>query len=246
MKTDCSQLNHKLVWESDNTLWEFESIPNFTASQIKKSVFLIAISLRNPSFSNAWLENVLTDIKHFGGSAIVSLVDTPYISSVHALSKSRSEMVTNLGRLKKEREQHLLRVRQSIADFEQFTTLIDWNDLIALTPKEYNAEIIQGFSKSSKTQELVLRQVKKAFPEENSDETLKKLSKFFIEEVPVLCFLYYVLWPGCIDVYPGTQADFFWCLEKGELKEELPNLSKLAISNLPHLYACVKLKPNEQ
>ena len=64
------------------------------------------------------------------------------------------------------------------------------------------------------------------------------LSKFFLDEAPVLVNYYYALAPGCIDVYPDKQAPFFWELDAGLLVNELPIASNLASKAKPHVYCC--------
>lgn len=227
---------YQVEWESDELSWCFQGHGQISPSTIRRSIFLIAISLRNPAFSNEWISSVLRDIRYFGGHGVVCLVDTPYLSSIQAQAGTRKEFLENYQRLKTEREQHLQRVRQLVEPHASFTSLLDWNDLITITPKEYNLELLGAFAANGRTTALVLKQVTKVFPDEVDPEKLSQLARFFIEEVPVLVNLYYRLLDGCIDVYPGPQAEFFWALDNGLLHDELPVLSNIAKSGPRHRY----------
>ena len=57
---------------------------------------------------------------------------------------------------------------------------------------------------------------------------LNVAARFLVEELPVLCWLYYASPTQHIDLYPGQPFFFFRSLEKGGFRAELPRISELA------------------
>jgi hypothetical protein len=226
-----------IEWEKRGYSWNLDrKRMTVSATELYRANFLVAVSLRNPAFSNEWLTAVLDEIKHLKGAALLCLVDTPYFASVTAREYSRKELQRQIDILLSQRTEQNRRLQGLIQDRNEYVSYYDWNSLLSLTPKSLADELVQAFNRSGDVKESIISQVRKVFPDEESDESIIKLSRFFVEEIPVLVFIYYVLFPGCIDVYPGPQADFFWKLDLGEFHDELPSLSALAANSDPHTY----------
>lgn len=231
-----------LKWQGPFSKWFFSrGRHNVSAGDINYAKFFIGISLRNPSFSNAWLDSALGDIRHFKGTAFVALVDKPYESSISATAENDLEIRQKLTSFYNQASEQKRRVERIVLKHKEYSSLVTWDYLESITPDNIVAEINSAFLLKKNTYSLILEQVSKVFPETTSHYQLERMSKFLIDEVPVLLNVYYKKYNGCIDVYPGPQARLFWEIDKGNLRSELPLCSKLAESGKSHTYAQVSL-----
>ena len=227
-----------MEWCSGGFCWTFQSVRSaLLPDAIKDRQWLLAVSLRNPMFSNQWIKLAINAATAHRGQVVVTLVDDPYVSSVSALSTSEKIYCSNMVKLKRQRSEQLRRIEKIIKQSNVGVSFKFWKDLCASTPHELTIELTEAFiDNKSRVRELVLDQVAIAHPEIKELVQQTRLAKFFIDEAPVLINYYYAISPGTIDVYPGPQARFFWELDAGLLVNELPKASLLASAGLPHVY----------
>lgn len=230
-------LNEFEIVSSDIT-WKFQSSRELlNINSLKRRSWLIAISLRNPAFSNKWLRAAVGLSSMLDGETVITLVDEPYLVSISTLSVSSQTFEDNLNIYRKQSEEQWNRLHKKIQPYFDNVKLVIWQNLYNSTPDSLFNELKDAFKKNgSRVRYLVQIQVNKAHPHINDPETLEKLADFFLDEAPVLINYYYNKAPGCIDLYPKPQAPFFWELDKGNLSKELPCSTHLVKNNWPHVY----------
>ena len=229
-----------LSWKSKSLHWTFERhrAPIFS-SDIRDAQYFLGISLKNKRFSNDWIAEVLDGVGHLSGSAVIALVDTPYISTEETLSSGKMDLVRRLEVLQRQSEENRERLQRLIRPYSSFVTMVSWSDLEKLKSLEIVIELNSAFKKSTRVRSLVLAQVQKVFSSSLAATEIEHLAKFFIEEIPTLISIYYSAFDGIIDLYPGPQADFFWELDSGALQSDLPMATALALSRCPHTYGSI-------
>jgi hypothetical protein len=117
-----------------------------------------------------------------------------------------------------------------------------WNAAERLVPEKLRAEIHSAFLLERRVYSVLLDQIRVNVADMENIEELKQASVFLLNEIPVLLFIYYILIPDVIDVYPGPQAEFFWELERGKFSEEMPISTELAFRSEGLIYADVTVK----
>lgn len=238
MDFDRPPLNQMEWCSSKEYQWIFKSARlDLSPSIIKNRHWLLAISLKNPLFSNQWISSALQTAKSFGGNVSVTLVDEPYVFTMAAISCTDNALSENMNKLSKIRAEQLTRIKRLINKSNIDANFILWQDMHDQTPKELIYELMDAFTvKKSKTRTLILKQVARALPSFIDNTNQEQLAEFFLHEAPVLINYYYKTSPGTIDIYPTQQAQFFWDLDIGILKNELPIASMLAHESQPHVY----------
>lgn len=231
---------NEMEWDSGFETWKIQSTRgSLLPSAIMERTWLIAISLRNPRFSNRWLRSAIRTAQRHRGRVVITLVDEPYASSIRALSVSRSKLKESLANLDRQKDQQLRRLELLVKHLYGDVQVITWERFCRATPDSLRTEIARGFvNQSSRVRRLVLSEVARVHPGVEDISTKLKLAQFFLEEAPVLINIYYAALPGVIDMYPGPQSRFFWDLDAGLLNNELPEASRLATSGPPHVYCC--------
>jgi hypothetical protein len=235
--------NHRFNWTNARSIWEFERrrCP-VSVLEVSGSHFLIAVSMRNPSFSNEWLEEVLTCAKSWGCKVLLTLVDLPYLASIDVFSSGQPARQRALRIYERQCQEQATRLTRICDRYDETCDYLSWSTLVSLTPNSLFREVDAAFDARRKVYSLVMSQVAKVFPNVTEIPQLERLSHFLLREIPVLILLYYSLKPGAVDVYPGEQAKFFWELDLGHLANEMPISSELAASSsLGHTYARVEL-----
>lgn len=231
------------IWSNEDTCWTFSSLEKQNYSNLlSNQSFLIAVSMKNKAFSNEWLESVISVIKNHNGTAIITLVDTPYL---HGLLRGKTygeKLTRGLADLDKIRSENQLRLQRLADQYPKIVTFIEWSNFARVTPDSIKAEFIYAFKEEQRVFELVGEQLCNTIGRILSKEEIDANSGFFTEEVPVLLNLYYSSLKGYLDVYPGPQANLFWEVEAGLLEDELPLITHLA-KNAPSLvYANVQMR----
>lgn len=233
----------EIDWSGIKSSWRFQRGRDAVApTEIQGSNFLIAVSMRNPQFSNDWIEEALECIQAWRGKALLTLVDLPYLASIEVLSATPTEKTESLRIYERQRLEQATRLSRISTQHEDVCDYWSWSTLLSITPSALLPELEQAFFTKKKVYSLVIDQVKRVFDNVEDLTTLEGLAKFFLHEVPTLIHIYYSLVPGCIDIYPGQQADFFWELDRQNLSDELPMASRLAMAGPSHTYAVVKLR----
>lgn len=232
-----------LEWSAGHGNWVFQrSRANVSPTEISGATFLVAVSMRNPSFSNDWLLEVAKDIGDWNGRALLTLVDLPYLASIQVLSDLNNDLVKQLAIFDRQRSEQAGRLRRMAAAHAGFCTYVSWGVLAESTPEFLKQEIRDAFTRKGRAYELIILQVRRVFDHSYSDATVERLATFFIQEVPTLLYIYFHIMNGCIDVYPGPQAEFFWELDSGHLSAELPRTSEFVLAGQAHTYANVTLR----
>ncbi len=230
----------KIQWSNEWVRWQFErQRSSIGVTEITGSDFLIAVSMRNPKFSNDWLDEVLAGIRRWRGRALITLVDVPYLASIEVLSTDDRSKREALRIYERQRSEQATRLERIAAQNEDISDYISWDTLLSLSSVELATELHAAFRRRGLVYGLVLGQVRRLFVDLEDEARLENLAQFFLLEVPTLLHLYYQLAEGCIDVYPGDQASFFWELDCGRLVDELPTASQVVARARPHTYARV-------
>lgn len=236
-----------LEWESPNAYWRIScQSRQIFPSDLRNRDFLIAVSLRNPKFSNRWLRAVITDIGSLEGRISLCLVDAPYFERMRNGDQDKEQRKLFLSALREQREQQQRRLARLASEFPSGVELFAWYDIEWLVPQEIGRELRSAFRLRGEVYECLMDQVRLSVGGLKSSDELELASIFLQREFPVLIYIYYVMLSGLIDVYPGPQANFFWSLERGKFREELPVSTGLAQASEGHIYADVSLsnKPN--
>jgi hypothetical protein len=231
-----------LVWEGPRCLWRFSrQRRDLHTEDIQGQDFLIAISLRNPQFSNNWIRSAVIDILSLNGTIKLCLVDVPYFERVFAGSATPIERHRAIEILEQQCREQVRRIRRIASAFKGRVTCYNWRSIEGVTPRRLLAELESSFSRSAAVHDCLIEQVRSNIPNLQDDWELEAATVFLRHEFPVLTFMYYHLFVDTIDVYPGPQAEFFWKLERGDFSAELPIATKMASTGNGLLYADVSL-----
>jgi hypothetical protein len=244
--TPSNQRNLRILeWQGKRTFWRVSSHENLISLEnLRAQKFLIAVSLRNPRFSNAWIRAAATEIVDLSGKIWMCLVDDPYFERVKG--SGERNLTDKLATLAEERRAHQRRLEEIASRFPEGTvSLFSWEDVQSSVPLELKEEFHHSFTDDSNVRDSILRQVKITRGENLSDEEMAKSSIFLLAEFPVLTYIYYSYLPLAIDVYPGPQADFFWQLERGRFQETLPLATSMAQGGRGLTYADVSFLLDE-
>lgn len=233
-------LSH-IEWTSRKCIWSIcRRNEIFSIDEITGRNFLIAISLRSPKFSNYWLSSILDDIfQEFHGQALICLVDFPYHEKISNLCDQCSDLEIKLLNLKNQRDQQLRRIDKLIKKFDSVIPVFNFNDLLNLVPVSLFDEIEKAYILKNKVYESINSQVYLSVKDLKNISQVENESIFLRKELPVLVYIYYKFLNTHIDVYPGPQSHFFWNLEEGFFKDELPISSEMAATSGGLTYADV-------
>jgi hypothetical protein len=211
--------------------------------------FLVAVSMKSKSFSNAWIKGVLSDIEQVGGRAELTLVDAPYFHNLELAGDNLEVRRKELQKLSALRKQTEVRLRRICDQSPLVASFQSW-DMFQLELDNSNSwmkdEFLNAFWRKGLVYGHIIRAVRRNFNRSLSDSLAERLAKFLIEELPVLFHIYYVSRPGWIDVYPGDHAEVVWEVERGKLLDELPQLSQMAATSEPLRYAEVHLRSSDR
>jgi hypothetical protein len=233
----------EMQWSGPQSDWVIERRRALIGpTDLNESTFLIAVSMRNPQFSNRWMQETIGCVKAWGGKAVLTLVDLPYLASIDVLSRNPKAKHRALLAYEQQRSEQVGRIQRIASDDPETCEFHSWDTLQALTPRLLQPEVVDAFFTRKSVHALVMKQVRRVFDDIADQSTLERLAMFFLQEVPILAFLYYTFYGHVVDLYPGPQADFFWELDGGLLQNELPSLSRLALQGAPHTYAAVSMR----
>jgi hypothetical protein len=192
------------------------------------SSFCLLISLRSTAFGYATLRHAFSLVSRFSNSCLVSVVDSPYCWNALAQPQapSRSEAIIEIERLSSEVWR---RIENVTKEFPRLNFIKQkWSDLSASTPQWIKDEFENAFSLNGEFADCIKTATQSVFETKSSITDLNIAARFLVEELPVLCWLYYVHSTQHIDLYPGQPFMFFRTLESGGFKTELPCISHLA------------------
>lgn len=202
----------------------------------KEYDMFLAVSLKNKSFSSRWLEAAFQDFGAFDANVTVTLVDVPYFEN--ARNSFQGEIlkreILKLEAIKQENESRILSL---IPKFPCKSRFIAWELLEQQTDSRIKNELNSAYSKKGKVYDLLRGQTQKVV---RNNMCFPSHDSFLLSEIPVLIDIYYNKFTDSIDVYPGEQFSFFWELESGKLKDELPLMTAMALDSKGHIYANVQ------
>ena len=231
-----------LIWEGRHCVWRIFCEQAVSLDEMTHREFLVAVSLRNPLFSNQWLRGTFEDIAYLNGSIYLCLVDEPYFERAKE-SSDEAGLGRQLALLHRQCEEQERRLKRVATAFRDRVSIFRWTDLEKLVPRVLFAELEAAFFSRKTVHTALVDQVKRALPDGSPPEELEHASVFLLKEFPVLIYTYYNKPAnGLIDVYPGAQAPFFWWLERGLFVDELPHATKLAQAGPPLVYADVSTR----
>jgi hypothetical protein len=234
--SDDRQALTRFAWSS-RCEWQVMSLSkDLSWSDLRDAKFLIAVSLRNPKFSNHWLKAVVEDALELGGTVKVCLVDTPYFERVKYSSQERVQQLQKLTSLFNESVQQEQRLTKVLSVYAARVEVFRWVDVERSVPTELFDELRSAFGQRQRVYAALSQQVRLSTRLETAEE-VEEASIFLLREFPVLAFMYYALFPNTIDVYPGPQSDFFWELESHTYAEEMPLMTRLAAEAPASVYA---------
>jgi len=168
------------------------------------------------------------------------LVDVPYFETLVYNEPNVRIQKRQLAILYTQCEQHERRLQRLTSQFSKVIHIFRWNAAERLVPEKFFVEIRSAFLLERRVYSALLDQVRMNVAGLEEIEELKRASVFLLNEIPVLLFMYYRLFPDIIDVYPGPQAEFFWELERGTFTDEMPISTQLACQSEGLIYADVQ------
>jgi hypothetical protein len=236
-----------VIWSGLNCDWHIFSRDRIVQpNSLRNRLFLIAVSLRNPRFSNIWLRSTFKDISALDGQIHLCLVDGPYVERAKERS-AEADLGRQLAILHRQREEQERRLKRLASSFGDRVLLFGWNQLERLVPRALFRELEAAYYSRGSVYKTLLDQIKRSLPDTVPAEEVENSSAFLLNEFPVLTYIYYKPreFP-LIDVYPGPQAPFFWLLEKGCFSDELPQATELAKASPGLIYADVYAKPESR
>ena len=229
-----------LAWDSSHATWLVERARgSIHPADLYSARFFVGISLKNASFSNRWIEAVLRDVVRLMGSVTFSIVDGPYFTSAyHEVPASEYEAVRT--RLERIRGQAYARVSASRRLVACRSDIVDWSELASCVGPEIVGEIKSAFSRRGRFYKAVVAQTEsaKVMRMVGSPESY---CSFLLNELPTLIHIYYRLYPGWIDVYPGPSSPLVWEIDALRFRKELPLITAMAEANPPLTHAEVEV-----
>jgi hypothetical protein len=190
--------------------------------------FALLVSLKSRAFSHATLKNALSVAAKFSGKCLVSVVDAPYRWNEQAVHFARQPDKANR-RLNDLSIELWNRLENAIRQFPTLSvTRMTWTELLADTPTAIKQECEAAFSTGGKFFFHVMRITKEVFERSVHAVDMRTASRFLVEELPVLFWLYYGADPIYVDLYPAPPPSLFRLVEDGEFRDELPVVTAAA------------------
>jgi hypothetical protein len=200
---------------------------------------LLAISIKNPRFSNALISSFARICCDNMAQGLVTVVDRPYELNLRAAGRGPAWEHAEIEKLRRIAAETRIRVTRMLAkERASRIELLDWNTLEEVTPAWLTDEIHAGWNRRGIFYADVLAQTQTVIPE-TEQPLLERYAEFMIDELPVLLYLYYFGCEQVVDFYPGPQPLLFWKLEAGVYAEELPELARRLIPRDGLVYANV-------
>ncbi len=200
---------------------------------------LLAISIKNPNFSNALICLFARLCGERLAQGLVTIVDRPYERNIRAAGLSLSWEDVQIKKLRGIAAETRVRVIRMLAkEGTNRIQMVGWDALTEMTPAWLVDEIRAGWDRRGIFYEDVLAQTRAVIPHAERP-VLERYAEFVLDELPVLLHLYYFGCEQLVDFYPGPQSMLFWRLESGAYAEELPELARRLIPREGLIYAHV-------
>lgn len=196
-----------------------------TDSDLRARIGLLAISARNPRFSNALVEAFCRTARERLAGGLVTVVDRPYERNIAAGCGTSEEQLQEIEILRRVATETLVRVGRIIAKAGGAISIKPWDELAAETPGWLTQSIRTAWEKRGRFYADVLAQTGTVIPTKPAPDALERYAEFLLEELPVLLHCYYFRPEEVVDVYPGPQPVLFWRIEAGAYADEMPVLA---------------------
>lgn len=202
----------------------------------------IFISIKNRLFNRAYVNWFIQMCEENGLVGHICRVDDPY-----RYNRMAELGATNLPDDEVEKIERLSgdigRMVQKALNGSRTTSvdMVRWRDIADETPQELHDELRQAFNSKGKVYTALAQHVSNVKPIE-SEEQLASYAEFFLCEVPILFHAYYRN-KSTLDIYPGSQPEFFWQIEMGDFADELPLLTAISRRSRSMLYLDTISKP---
>ncbi len=198
---------------------------------------LLAVSIKNPRFSNALISEFVRFCSHSLAQGIVTVVDRPYERNLSAAGHSSARERAEIEKLRRIAEETRVRVTRILTgEGSGKIRLIGWDSMAEMTPVWLFDEIRAGWNRRGTFYADVLAQTQTVI-QCTEQRMLERYAEFILEELPVLLHLYYFRHEQLVDFYPGPMPMLFWNLESGAYSKELPELMRQLIPREGLVYA---------
>jgi hypothetical protein len=198
---------------------------------------LLAVSVKNPRFSNRLVAAFIAFCQHTLGGGVITVVDAPYARNLAAAGLGDAWVQRELGKLRSLADDACSRIRRQLrAAAATRIHLLEWQDFAGRTPEWLVQEVRQAWERRGSFHRAVLAQTCRAIPGLEPGPRAERHAEFVLEELPPLLNWYYPAEGGCVDVYPGAQPVLFWQIESGIHEGELPRTSARARSGRGLIY----------
>lgn len=196
-----------------------------TDSDLRARTGLLAISVKNPRFSNALIAAFCRASRECLAGGVVTVVDRPYERNIAAGYRTLEEQRREIGTLRRVATETRARVGRIVAEHGNYVSIEPWDALAAETPEWLTRSIRAAWERRGRFYADVLAQSGTVFPTKLPPDALESYAEFLIEELPVLLHRYYFRPEEVVDVYPGPQPALFWRIEDGAYADEMPVLA---------------------
>jgi hypothetical protein len=190
--------------------------------------FAVIISLRSRSFGHEVLRRAFNLALEFPGACLVSVVDAPYRWNDLAQQPGAdiTEVAAGITRLSTQVWRRVENAAKSLPGLKLDKKI--WAELVSGTPGWMKLECQKAYDQKARFWTCINTATRSVFSIKGATADLNIAGRFLLEELPVLCWLYYASPTQYIDLYPGKPFNFFRILENGGFQDELPDLTKLA------------------
>lgn len=195
----------------------------------------IFISIKNRGFNRSYIDRFIDLCERNGVNGFICPVDDPYL--YNAMAELRCDdlplcEIEKIDRLSSD----ISRMAQKAINGKcsKQVRLVKWRDVEADTPTVYREELTAAFRAGGRIRDVLYDHVSSVKTIE-TEEDFERYAEFFLCEVPVLMHAYYRNGPT-LDIYPGPQPKFFWQIEMGDFRRELPRLTALTRGGRAMLY----------
>ncbi len=213
--------------------------------ELKDKTGFMMISVKNKSFSNRIIEQFCDFSDAHLNKSHITIVDTPYINNIYATHDEEGLQQREIDKLRTISEQSHRRIERILGKRKcSNISLISWRELEQKTPNWMIDEVDHAFAQRGRLHRDILARTRQVLPLCMDDEQLEKYAQFMVQEIPTLCYLYYLFdkKTQVVDVYPGEQPDFLWDIESGHYADELPRISEITHHHSGLIYLDFRLR----
>ena len=208
-----------------------------TDSDLRGRIGLLAISVRNPRFSNCLIAAFCRAAQECLAGGVVTVVDRPYERNVAAGGGTPEEQRRRIETLRRVAAETRVRVARIVAKHAGPISIEPWDALAAQTPERLIRGIRAAWERRGRFYADVLAQSRAVLPSVPAGDALESYAEFLLEELPVLLHRYYQHPEEVVDIYPGPQPALFWRIEAGAYADEMPDVAQGLCARAGLIYA---------